>query len=271
MTKPALPKWRHRLNVERSHVSQFEALSERELASLAQQNDPLSSNHDTVLSIDWPHYCSFATEACGGPRGWCYTFSGFHVTPAQARKVALNDVLARRLPKEFAMRVTQCVRKHVERGRLPYENLRFSGAGEISISHVPALESIQSLGVRSWGFTKNPHVAEQLAGLGIAVIFSADHSTDPCHLGLAQELGVPIAYSSRSISDSPPKGVLVTFPVHISGRVSEVIDHPTVCPKVVEEFIHGIRTPAWCQNRCQKCHLNTVDGVLDKNIQRGDA
>lgn len=261
MSRAALPKWRGRLAVERTFIDEYEELSDEALSRLAESTDPLSSNHDTVLSVDWPHFCSFATDACGGKRGWCYTFAGFHVTPAQARKVALNDVLARRVPAAFAERVAHCVREHVRRQRLPYENLRFSGSGEITVAHVPALQAIAVRGVRLWGFTKNPHVAEALTSMDIAVLFSCDHTTNPAHIERVRAFGLPIAYSSKGIEDVPPPGTLVTFPVHVSGRVTEVVDHPSVCPKVVEEFVHGTRTPAWCQERCQKCHLKESTGV----------
>ena len=218
--------------------------------------DPLSVNHDTGFSLDWPHYCSFATEACGGERGWCYTFAGFHVSKSQAQKVALNDVMARRLPLQFAQRVVTCVQAHVSSGRLPYPNLRFSGSGEITLHHIDALEAIDELGVQLWGFTKNPIVAERLSTIGVAVIFSSDRTSDPSHVERARNYGVKLAYSSVGVDDRPPGEIFVTFPVHVSGRVTEVVDHPSVCPKVVEEFLHGTRTPGWCQERCQRCHLN---------------
>lgn len=253
-----MPKWRRRLAVERSFVADYEVLGNAELEAMAEGADLLSSNHDTVLSLDWPHYCSYATEACGGRRGWCYTFAGFHVTPAQARKVALNDVLARRVPHAFANRIATCIMSEVRRGTLPYPNLRYSGSGEISLAHVSAIEDIASRGVRLWGFTKNPQVAEALHRASVPVIFSSDRTTPADHLSIPRSLGIPLAYSSAGVDDLPPPGTVVTFPVHISGRVTEAADHPSLCPKVVEEFLHGDRTPAWCQTRCQRCHLKTA-------------
>ena len=248
-------KWRSRLSVERAEIERFEDLDLKELSDLLCAADPLSANHDTVYSLDWPHYCSFATEACGGARGWCYTFSGFHVSRTQAAKVAANDVMARRLPALFARRVVDSVQQQVRAGRLHYPNLRFSGSGEITLQHIPALAEISKLGVNLWGFTKNPAIASRLAQLGVAVIFSSDHTSEPKNVAAARSAGVPIAYSSIGAGDRPPDDVLVTFPVHVSGRVTEVVDHPSVCPKVVDEFLHGTRVRGWCQDRCRRCHL----------------
>ena len=250
----AQPKWKQRLAVEKEYVRELEALERPSLLELAAGFDPLSANHDTSISLDWPHYCVYATEACGGPRGWCYTFAGFHVTRAQARKVAMNDVLSRRAPEFFSHLVVSKVGEHVQARRLPYPNIRYSGSGELTSAHLPALREIAARGVRPWGFTKNPQVAIELHGAGISVLFSVDHTTAESHLRDVKASGVRIAYSSRSVEDVPPTGTLVTFPVHVSGRVAEVVDDSSLCPKVVEEFMHGTRTPEWCQLRCHRCH-----------------
>ena len=254
------PKWRARLALERAEIERYENLDISELAGLISAADPLSVNHDTVVSLDWPHYCSFATEACGGAKGWCYTFSGFHVSRSQAAKVAANDVMARRLPHQFAQRVVDCVNQQVRSGRLPYPNLRFSGSGEITLQHIATLAEIKERGVLLWGFTKNPSVASRLAMHGVSVIFSSDHSSEARDVTAARSSGVPIAYSSRGADDNPPDDALVTFPVHVSGRVMEVVDHPSVCPKVVDEFLYGNRIRGWCQERCRRCHLSDAPG-----------
>lgn len=254
MNQGAVPKWKSRLATEREYIRAFERLNEHRLHETGRDGSILSSNHDTVITLDWPHYCSYATEACGGPQGWCYTFAGFHVTPAQARKVALNDVLARRAPRLLADLVSREVMEAVRQRRIRYPNLRFSGSGEVHPSHIPALVEIASRGIQLWGFTKNPHVARALKAESISVLFSCDQTTPAAHLLKARSMGVPLAYTSTGVNDRPPVGTLVTFPVHVSGRVSEVVDDRTLCPKVEEEFLAGVRTPAWCQARCKRCH-----------------
>jgi len=214
----------------------------------------LSSNHDTVVSLDWPHYCSHATEACGGKRGWCYTLSGHHVTDAHAEKVAINDIASRRCPETLAEQVAVEVFALVEKRNLPYPNLRFSGSGEVQAHHIPALRLIVQRGVRLWGFTRNPAMAGALREIGASAIFSCDATTPYERLDLARRMGFSLAYSSRGVSDPPPIDALVTFPVHVSGRVFESVEHPSLCPKVVEEFFTGTRHFAWCQERCHRCH-----------------
>ncbi len=255
------PKWKRRLVVELEAQRSMHDLSDGELRASLEENGVLSENHDTVVSLDWPHFCSHATEACGGVRGWCYTLSGHHVSSSHARKVALNDLGARRIPEAFAAIVFEEIKARTENGELEYANVRFSGSGEVQKHHVAALGLIAARGIRVWGFTKNPTLAVALRNLGIAAIFSFDHSTRRVHLKAAMKSGIPLAYSSRSVADAPPVPVLVTFPVHASGRVTEAIDHPTLCPKVVEEFLTSTRRRGWCQQRCLRCHLLPPGGA----------
>lgn len=248
------PRWRRRLNVELSVEQRLDAALSDDGLRARLQRGVLSSNHDTVVSLDWPHYCSFATEGCGGERGWCYTLSGHHVTDAHAEKVAINDLGARRCPRALAEQAELEVRALVRTGSLPYPNLRFSGSGEVQPHHIPVLHLIVDRGVRLWGFTRSAQTAVALRDIGAAAIFSCDSTTPPDRMEEAKKLGVPLAYSSRGVSDPPPNDALVTFPVHVSGRVLEAIDHASLCPKVVEEFLNGVRRSGWCQTRCKRCH-----------------
>jgi len=258
MSATNTPKWRRRLKVELAVQRRIDvALSDDELRARLRRG-VLSLNHDTVVSLDWPHYCSFATEACGGKRGWCYTLSGHHVTDAHAEKVAINDLAAHRCPEALAEQVVLEVTALVKKGSLPYPNLRFSGSGEVQTHHVPALRSIVQRGVRLWGFTRNPSMAAALRDIGVSAIFSCDTTTPDERIGAARSLRVALAYSSRGVDDPPPADALVTFPVHVSGRVLESIKHPSLCPKVVEEFLTGVRRSGWCQERCQRCHQTEV-------------
>jgi len=259
--RTAEPRWKRRLAVELAAQRPMLDFSDAELLARLGRSGVLSANHDTVVSLDWPHYCSYATAACGGIRGWCYTLAGHHVSESHARKVALNDLAAKRLPAEFAAQVAREVGTRVERGELPYANIRFSGSGEAKLHHVDALAGIVARGIRVWGFTKNPALAAALRERGVAAIVSCDYSTRRAHLDTALKHSIPLAYSSRGVDDSPPIPVLVTFPVHASGRVTEAIDHPTLCPKVVDEFLTSTRQRGWCQERCRRCHL----------LPRGDA
>lgn len=250
----AAPKWIRRLEEELAYRAQFEMLTLRELERELGATPLLSENHDTVVSIDVPHYCGGATPACGGPRGWCYTFFGSSIAAGRARKAALVDVYAERHPNAFADRVVVEVRELVRRGLLRYFNVRFAGSGELRLQHIPALECLAANGIRAWGFTKNAAVYLRLRKSRIACLFSCDATSDREALRSVLSAGGLLAYTSTSARDLPPEGSFVTFPVHVSGRVTEVADHPTLCPKVLEEYFDGTRREAWCQARCLRCH-----------------
>ena len=192
-------KWKTFLRSELQFQTQMRKWSEGRWREELRQRHLLSQNHDTFVSLDWPHYCSGATEACGGERGWCYTFSGSQASEKHREKVAYVDYVARKYPNVFAERVIEEINNHVLKGRLPYPNLRFSGSGEMSLMHVDALSQIRSGGVHLWGFTRNLRVAERLHEIGIAVLFSCDSTTDPRVLRKASELN-----TSKTTSKMPP-------------------------------------------------------------------
>jgi hypothetical protein len=132
--------------------------------------------------------------------------------------------------------------------------LRYSGSGEATEAHVPALAAVAEQGVHLWGFTRRLNVAESLVECGIAVIVSCDGTTDPGFIRDARRRGLQLAYSSNGVDDHPPAGTIVTFPVHRVGRVREVVDDVSLCPKVVADFLHDERPPASCQAVCRRCH-----------------
>lgn len=247
-------KWRRTLTNEISFRQQFDALSRDECLTLVQHSTLTSSNHDTVVSLDWPHYCGGATEGCGGPSGWCYTFGGHQASVAHVRKVAMVDSLARTVPEAFAEKVVQEVTSLVLRNKLPYPNLRYSGSGELAPAHIPALEWIGKAGVKLWGFTRLPRVARRLLDIGAAVIFSIDSTSPKGVAEWASREGIPLAYTSLSVADLPPSGTLVTFPLHHRRGVAEVVDDVSVCPKVEAEYLYGKRDPGMCQWSCNRCH-----------------
>lgn len=254
MKDPTLPKWRRMLARELRERSRFESLSVGEWRSLLETRSVTSSNHDTVLSLDWPHYCAGASQACGGPRGWCYTFTGLQAGENHVRKVAMVDALATLHPALFAERVVLEVERAVRSGALPYANLRYSGSGELNACHVKGLALVATRGVRLWGFTRNLVVASALRAAEIPVIVSYDRSTVLRHVLAARRKGFPLGYSSEGVDDGPPHPSVVVFPVHRSGRIPEVVDVPELCPKVVHEYLHQERPPAMCQSVCQRCH-----------------
>ena len=248
------PRWRKRLRKERAYLQEFEALSVHAWAELLATRNVTSANHDTTLSIDWPHYCANATQACGGPEGWCYTFQGRQASWQHNRHSAMVDVLARSHPYLFAEHVAKEVRRAVHADKIPYPNIRISGSGEMTDSHVPAIARTIDLGVHAWGFTRSLLIGEALRAAGAYVIISCD-STSPSDLARAAvDGGFPLAYSSNGVDDVPPPGTLVTFPVHRVGRVREVVDAPSLCPKVVSEFLHDERPAGFCQLFCHRCH-----------------
>lgn len=247
-------KWKRRLAVELSYRPRFERLSEGDLRQLLQKRKLLSMNHDTVAAIDWPHYCANATEGCGGVNGWCYTFGGHSVSTEQASKVAMVDVIASNFPELFASQVASEIGRLVASGRLPYANVRYSGSGEVHLRHVGALERTAKKGIHIWGFTKSLEVARRLRASGIASLFSCDLTTAVKSIEAARDEGFGLAYTSISVHDVPPVGTIVTFPLHTSGSVRELVSVDSLCPKVVDEYYSAQRTAHWCQTRCFRCH-----------------
>jgi hypothetical protein len=249
-----LPRWRQRLEKELAFRSEFVALNEGDWRALLQNRRITSSNHDTVLSLDWPHFCGYATQACGGPEGWCYTFQGNQAGKLHNRHAAMVDVLARAYPNLFGESVLVEVEDAVKRGLLPYPNIRYSGSGEVIEAYLPALQQIAARGVHLWGFTRNLFVAEALRQMSAAVIVSCDRTSRDDFIHQAQEAGFPLAYTSSSVDDHPPQGTVVTFPIHRVGRVREVVDTPSLCPKVLSDFLDDCRPEFACQKLCRRCH-----------------
>lgn len=248
-------RWRKRLEKELAFRQEFERLSVESWKAILSMRSITSTNHDTVLSLDWPHYCVNATVACGGAQGWCYTFQGKQASMLHNRHAAMVDVLASQEPMLFAEVVEVEVRRAVKQGRLPYPNLRFSGSGEVIDAYLPGLQEIARRGVRLWGFTRNVRLAKSLRASGASVIVSCDKTSPRESLEHARREGFPIAYSSSGIEDRPPAGTLVTFPVHRIGRVHEVVDADTLCPKVLADYFEDSRPDGYCQRFCRRCHL----------------
>lgn len=248
------PRWRQRLDKELAFRPEFDDLEETAWRALLKKRRVASSNNDTVLSLDWPHFCAHATSACGSPQGWCYTFQGNQAGKLHNRHAAMVDVLARSFPKLFAEQVTAEVNAAVQAGLMPYPNLRYSGSGEVVEAYVPALRGVSERGVLLWGFTRNLRLANQLRDMGAGVIISCDKSSPPGFIEEAVSACFPLGYSSNGVDDLPPKGTVVTFPVHRVGRVREVVDSPSVCPKVLADFLDDCRPKASCQLICHRCH-----------------
>jgi hypothetical protein len=248
------PRWRKRLDKELAFRSEFEHLDEQSWRALLKTRRVTSSNHDTVLSLDWPHFCANATPACGGPQGWCYTFQGNQAGKLHNRHAAMVDTLARRFPGLFAKQVAAEVEAVVQAGMMHYPNLRYSGSGEVVEAYIPALQELIKFGIQLWGFTRNLRLAHCLREIGASVIVSCD-KTSPSGFALeATAAGFQLGYSSEGVDDFPPVGTIVTFPVHRVGRVREVVDTPSVCPKVLSDFLDDCRPKASCQLICQRCH-----------------
>ena len=254
MTTASVPRWQKRLSKELARREGFAFLDAEGWRKLLKKRTVTSANQDTLLALDWPHYCAFATLACGGANGWCYTFQGNQATRYHDVHVAMVDTLARRFPAIFADAVADEVMRAVQVGSLPYPNLRYSGSGELAEVHIPALAQVAARGIRLWGFTRNRRVAEGLRQLGVSVILSCDSTSPPTFAQKALAAGFPIAYTSVGVTDTPPAGTFVTFPVHKIGRVREVVDTPSLCPKVVADFLHDGRPYGTCQLTCQRCH-----------------
>jgi hypothetical protein len=256
MTRPRTvqPRWQRRLTLELAHSREFEGLDELQWEMLLRKRRVTSVNHDTVLALDWPHFCGHATEACGGRAGWCYTFQGNQANRLHNRHVAMVDALARSFPHLFGAAVAREVHEAVHDKRLPYANLRYSGSGEVVEAYIPALRQVCERGVHLWGFTRSVNMANALRELGAGVIFSCDRTTPVADLSTATMQGFPLGYTSADVNDRPPAGTVVTFPVHRVGRVREVVDCSSICPKVLADFLHDCRPPASCQQVCQRCH-----------------
>src|SRR5438552_4629288 len=131
MNTNALPRWRQRLDKELAFRRDFSAMDESAWRELLKTRRVTSSNHDTVLSLDWPHFCAYSTRACGGTEGWCYTFQGNQASKLHNRHAAMVDVLARKFPWLFGESVAGEVHAAVAEGLLPYPNLRYGGSGEV--------------------------------------------------------------------------------------------------------------------------------------------
>jgi hypothetical protein len=249
-----LPRWQQRLDKELAFRPEFAELDELSWRDLLKSRRVASSNHDTVLSLDWPHFCAQATPACGGPQGWCYTFQGNQAGRLHNRHAAMVDMLARKFPELFVERVTAEVSEAVNAGLMQYANLRYSGSGEVVEAYLPALQGLHGRGVKLWGFTRSLRLAHQLREIGAGVIISCDRTSPLSFAEQASAEGFPLAYSSSGVDDTPPNGTMVTFPIHRVGRVREVVDSPTVCPKVLADFLDDCRPKASCQLICQRCH-----------------
>jgi hypothetical protein len=114
-------------------------------------------------------------------------------------------------------------------------------------------------GVTLWGFTRNLRVADKLRSINASVIVSCD-STSPCgFIEEARSSGFALGYTSSDVGDVPPEGTVVTFPVHRVGRVHEVVDAPSICPKVLADFLDDCRPAGSCQNVCRRCHKPEVE------------
>ena len=248
-------KWKQRLKVELELGEVLKGLTLENWRSKLAGKKLVSDNFDTVISLDWPHYCGHATKGCGGPNGWCYTLGG-QVGGSQGRslRAAMTDRLARDHPDLFADVVSRDVFSFVNSGKLSYPNIRFSGSGEIHKSHFPALLGLKDRGVHLWGFSRSPKLALELRSQGISVLFSCDATTPQKTLSLAREGGLKLAYTSLGVHDAPPVEAFVVFPVHRSGRVREIVDSQNICPKISQEFLNVRRKPASCQQVCTLCH-----------------
>ena len=255
MSTDAILRWKKRLAKELIFTKEFTELNESEWINLLKTRRVTSSNQDTVLALDWPHYCSNATKACGGSQGWCYTFQGNQATKIHDRHVAMVDVLARNFPHLFAQKVASEVNKSVSEGELKYPNIRYSGSGEITEDHLPGLKILAETNVRLWGFSRNINLALKLREIKAGVIISIDKTSPKSLIEEAIAKGFDLAYTSDGVYDQPPPGTIVTFPVHRIGRVHEVVDVNSLCPKVVMDFLNDSRPYGTCQQRCMRCHL----------------
>jgi len=252
-SKPT-PRWRQRLDKELAYRPEFENLNEKEWKTLLLDRNVTSTNNDTVLALDWPHFCAHSTPSCGGPQGWCYTFQGNQAGKLHNRHAAMVDILARNFPAIFADKVEEEVNAALAGGLIPYKNLRYSGSGELVEAYIPALKELSRRGILLWGFTRDLKLGQQLKELGAGVIISCDSTSKPGFIDKAVNAGFPLGYTSKGVDDVPPKGTVVTFPVHRIGRVKEVVDTNSLCPKVLADFLDDSRPKASCQLICHRCH-----------------
>ncbi len=253
------PRWRIRLEKELAYRNEFLSLSRQEWLSLLSTRRVTSDNHDTELALDWPHYCKHATEACGGAQGWCYTFQGHQASAGHNRHAAMVDALSRYDPDLVADKVATEVNRAVKQGWMQYPNLRYSGSGEASLAHLPAMIAVMGRGIRLWGFTRDIELGQALHRAGASVIYSSDRTTEPKKLLAARKAGLALAYTAERADEAIPDGTVVTFPVHRVGRVKEVPDTRSLCPKVLHDFFEEARPRGVCQTTCRRCHEFTAD------------
>lgn len=250
-----LKKWKIRLGEELSLRESFDGWNSDQWRQKLKTTNLLSDNYDTVVSLDWPHYCGGATKGCGGKDGWCYTLGGQLGGGAKrSKRAAMTDSLARHHPDLFGEIVATEIGKLVSMQEIQYPNLRFSGSGEVHPAHLPAILQVKYRGINLWGFSRNIRMAIALRQHEINVLFSCDATTPANRIAEAQKHGLRLAYTSTGVSDNPPEGTFVTFPLHRSGKVKEIVLSTSVCPKVEQEYLEGKRTPAACQTRCARCH-----------------
>ena len=248
-------RWKKRLALEMNYTNEFKNLTFDNLEKLLRKRKITSINYDTVISLDWPHYCSHSTLGCGGQNGWRYTFQGNQANAAHNRHAAMVDQLAKKHPALFVHKVKNEVKKAVESGSIPYANLRLAGSGETIEAYLTPLKELVEQGINLWGFTRNLHLAKKLHDIGVSIIISCDKTSPNGFIEKTIKSKFPIAYTSIDVNDQPPPGTLVTFPIHRVGKVREVVDSKTICPKVLSDFLDDSRPPSFCQNNCHKCHL----------------
>jgi len=247
-------KWKKRLKRELAFHKEFEDLSIQEINERISQTKLLSDNYDTVCSLDLPHYCSGATSSCGGEQGWCYTFQGFQSLDNHLRKTSFLDFCIKFHLGSVVHKILGELSVLVDKKLIPYPNLRYSGSGELTAHHIPLLRKLSDNSIHVWGFTKNLDIAIELHKVGISVIFSYDKTSDLKMVNRAHLEGIPLAYTSEGVEDSPAFDTAVVFPLHRGGKVKEIVEHERLCPKVVEEFLGGKRQASSCQIHCTRCH-----------------
>lgn len=247
-------KWKMRLQRELRFHKEFKSVSFDEMIERISKTRFLSDNYDTVCSLDLPHYCSGATSSCGGEEGWCYTFQGFQSLESHLKKTSFLDFCIKYHLDSVLSKILDEIKVLVDKKLIPYPNLRYSGSGELAAHHIPLLRKLADNGVLVWGFTKNIDIAIELHNIGISVIFSHDKSSDLKKVNRAHLEGIPLAYTSEGVNDSPIFHTAVVFPLHRGGKVKEIVEHESLCPKVVDEFLGEKRKASSCQNYCTRCH-----------------
>lgn len=253
-TKNIEPKWKLRLKKELICKQYFKNFNYEDWLIYLKGKKVTSSNYDTILALDWPHYCSHSTEGCGGKNGWCYTFQGNQVGKHHDKHVAMVDSLARDQPELFGDVVYSEIMDFVKKNKIPYPNLRYSGSGEVIPAYLNALHELVKRGVKLWGFSRDVKLALKMRKLGISVIISCDRTSSKELFKDAKNNDLPMAYTSMGVDDYPPKKAFVTFPVHRIGKVKEVVNTDSICPKVLSDFLEDSRPRGSCQLICRKCH-----------------